>query len=601
MSGTTAALAIPATTTGRGVGTSDDVVIAIATDPVGSSGGADSGGIEGVKVSSGGGDPMAFVRSLGNVAALDGSSPALSTSWKPAQPIDGGAGGALPSHAGSIVPTSRPTGAVGASPVVTASAASNSAASAAAMLSTLGLSRLDVSTSTPMHSHLSTSSATTTTATTPTAIPMTGSGGAGSAAFTLVTLDYNQGSALVPGADQIAMPGAAVDLRAQVIDPAAGTYSYSWNTSGLTDATGISGANSYDLTFQWAATIPTAGAQSATLTVTDPNGQQVSQTYTFWAESGTGSTSGNATWPASLDPGLISAGAPAIGSQNVSVVSATGSAETSIAMPSFNPNVAPVSLQYDSLTGNALPIINIEHPLDPTQSTPSTVTAQLTFNGTPGATWTYNTSSLTPGDILQIGLQANASGLSTGRYPYSATVIDNRAGTQTTTTDTGTATIINEALDPTFSALGAGWSVGGLEKIIPASGGVILDQGGGSGEWFGGSFGSGGGTFTSPAGDFSTLVGNSNGTYTRTLTNGTVQTFNASGLETSVVNRNGLTTTFGYSGSLLTSVTDPYGEVSTLAYSGGYLTSITDPAGRSATFTIANGNLTGVTYPDNSV
>ncbi len=346
VSGTTAALAIPASATGRGVGTSDDVVIAIATAPVGSSGGADSGGIEGVKVSSREGDPMAFVRSSGNVAALDASSSALSTSWKPAQTIGGGAGGALPSQAGSSVPTSRPTGAVGASPAVT---------------------------------------------------------------------------------------------------------------------------------------------------------------------------------------------------------------------------------------------------------------SQLTFNGTPGVTWTYNTSSLTPGDIMQIGLQANASGLSTGRYSYSATVVDNRAGTPTTTIDTGTATIINEALDPTFAALGAGWSIGGLQKIIPASGGVILDQGGGSGKWFSGSFGSGGGTFTSPAGDFSTLVGNSNGTYTRTLTDGTVQTFNASGLETSVVNRNGLTTTFGYSGSLLTSITDPYGEVSTLAYSGGYLTSITDPAGRSATFTIANGNLTGVTYPDNSV
>lgn len=284
---------------------------------------------------------MAFVRSLGTVAALEGSSPALSTSWKPAQPIGGGGGGALPSHAGSSVPTSQPTGAVGASPAVRASADSTSAASAAAMLSTLGLSRLDVSASTPTLSHISTSSATATPTTTTMAIPLTGSGGGGggSPAFTLVTLDYNQGTPIVPGSDQIATPGAAVDLRAQVIDPVSGAYSYSWNTSGLTDATGISGSSSYDLTFQWATSIPTAGVQSATLTVTDPNGQQVSQTYTFWAEAGTSSTTGNATWPASLDPGLISAGSPAIGSQNVSVVSATGSAETLIAMPSFNPGL----------------------------------------------------------------------------------------------------------------------------------------------------------------------------------------------------------------------------------------------------------------------
>ncbi len=72
--------------------------------------------------------------------------------------------------------------------------------------------------------------------------------------------------------------------------------------------------------------------------------------------------------------------------------------------------------------------------------------------------------------------------------------------------------MINES----SSAFGDGWTLDGLEQITSASGGVILNVGGGGDSlWFAGSFGSGGGTYTNPAGDFSTLVLNSNGSYTR--------------------------------------------------------------------------------------
>ena len=118
--------------------------------------------------------------------------------------------------------------------------------------------------------------------------------------------------------------------------------------------------------------------------------------------------------------------------------------------------------------------------------------------GPPGSTYYYNTSALQPGDIMQIGLQANATTLDTGSYPYTMTIAEIRDGTPTTFTYTGKATVENAAEDPTFSALGAGWTVGGLEKIIPATGGVILDEGSGSVAWFSGSFGGGGGTYTSP-------------------------------------------------------------------------------------------------------
>ncbi len=256
---------------------------------------------------------------------------------------------------------------------------------------------------------------------------------------------------------------------------------------------------------------------------------------------------------------------------------------------------------YDSLAANPMPIIVAEHQLDPTKSEPSQVEARLTFNGTPGTAYYYDTSALRPGDIQQIALQVDASTLNTGRYSYTVNIYDLRNGVPTTFTYNDTATVINESTDPTFSALGDGWTISGLSKIISASGGVILDEGNGTSLWFTGSFGSGGGTFTSPAGDFSTLVENSGGSYTRTLTDGSKQNFGSGGYETTSVDRNGLVTSYSYDGShRLTKVTDPFNETTSLTYSGGYLQSIEDPAGRFATFTHSGGALASVTYPDSN-
>ena len=111
-------------------------------------------------------------------------------------------------------------------------------------------------------------------------------------------------------------------------------------------------------------------------------------------------------------------------------------------------------MNYDSLAANPLPIVVAEHVLDPTKSTPSQVEAQLTFNGTAGTAWYYNTSALQPGDIQQIALQANATSLNTGRYPYTVNIYDLRSGVPTTFTYSDTATVFNAATDPTFSARG---------------------------------------------------------------------------------------------------------------------------------------------------
>jgi hypothetical protein len=69
-----------------------------------------------------------------------------------------------------------------------------------------------------------------------------------------------------------------------------------------------------------------------------------------------------------------------------------------------------------------------------------------------------------PGDIQQIALQANMTGQATGRYNYTATVVDYRS-TSTTTTITGTMSVLNDS----SSTIGDGWTVQGLEKITSAS------------------------------------------------------------------------------------------------------------------------------------
>ena len=108
------------------------------------------------------------------------------------------------------------------------------------------------------------------------------------------------------------------------------------------------------------------------------------------------------------------------------------------------------------------------------------------------------------------------------------------------------------------------------------------------------------GTFTSLDGDFSELIGYQDDTFSRTLKNGTRFEYDANGLQTATIDRNGNTTTYAHDAQeRLISITDPVGKVTTLAYSGSNLSSVTDPASRVTTLAHdADGNMTQVTFPD---
>ena len=103
-------------------------------------------------------------------------------------------------------------------------------------------------------------------------------------------------------------------------------------------------------------------------------------------------------------------------------------------------------------------------------------------------------------------------------------------------------------------------------------------------------------------GEFSTLAKNDDGTFTRTMKNGTQINFDAGGFHTSTVDRNANTTTYSYDpDGFLTIITDPAGRVTTLNYQNSLLSSVTDPAGRITNFLHDNGgNLTKIIDPDGS-
>jgi len=108
--------------------------------------------------------------------------------------------------------------------------------------------------------------------------------------------------------------------------------------------------------------------------------------------------------------------------------------------------------------------------------------------------------------------------------------------------------------------------------------------------------------YDGPDGDFTRIIKVADGSFTRYMKSGLEYRFNADGMQTAVVDRNGNTTTFTYdTDRRLTDITDPVNKTTTLSYSGKHLKSVTDPTGRSTSFTHDNtGNLIQVTLPDNT-
>lgn len=143
--------------------------------------------------------------------------------------------------------------------------------------------------------------------------------------------------------------------------------------------------------------------------------------------------------------------------------------------------------------------------------------------------------------------------------------------------------------------LGKGWAHSYNLSLKEATGSVILKLG--SGDFL--SFALSGTTYLPEAttNDTTTIIKNSDGSYTRIFKNGLKQTFNSTGQLTTITDPNANTTTLTYSGSDLATITDSTSRKLTIASSGGRINSITDPAGRATTFGYSDNLLSSVTDP----
>jgi RHS repeat-associated protein len=198
---------------------------------------------------------------------------------------------------------------------------------------------------------------------------------------------------------------------------------------------------------------------------------------------------------------------------------------------------------------------------------------------------------------LQLDLRSQASGI----YDYSldSGILGIGPGGNffgSTAISTGKVLIVNNA----NSAFGSGWSLNGLQNIVKnKDGSALLIDGDGQELWF--KAGQIAGSYTSPTGDFSTLERLGDGTFRRTLNDGTVYQFDNRDRLASMTDRQSNTTQYRYDLTTgnLTQIVDPIGLATNFNYTGNRITSIVDPAGRTTQMEYdAGGNLIKITDPD---
>ena len=158
----------------------------------------------------------------------------------------------------------------------------------------------------------------------------------------------------------------------------------------------------------------------------------------------------------------------------------------------------------------------------------------------------------------------------------------------------------------TSSILGRNWSISGGANVsltVLGDGSVFLN---GPAGWQVGFALKPDGSYTPPSGVDSTLVRNTDGSYTLTgHGSGETWQFTSTGVATTHADRNGNTISYAYNGpgGALSAITDTQDRVTTFGYNAANLvSSITDPAGRVYGYGYdASSNLTSYTDPDNKV
>lgn len=271
------------------------------------------------------------------------------------------------------------------------------------------------------------------------------------------------------------------------------------------------------------------------------------------------------------------------------------------------------SFVYQTARADPQPILSITTGIEQLSTVPVNISAQLEIGGTPledgvkqGQEVFFDMANLEPGRNIVVGLSFDAGHLTSGMYRAKIKVFNQFEVSRIGASKIASTQIINEK----NSSFGAGWMLDGLSKLavtpplqysnaVTAESVLWIAPDGNHATYYS-IFNTN--RYSTPKGNFSTLVKNSNGTYTLTDKFGVDSEYSASGLMTARKDRNGNITTFTYgSNDQLERITDPVGLETSITYFAGRMQAITDPAGRTTQFSHDSaGNLTEVTYPDGS-
>jgi Bacterial Ig-like domain len=185
------------------------------------------------------------------------------------------------------------------------------------------------------------------------------------------------------------------------------------------------------------------------------------------------------------------------------------------------------ALVYNSDRVNPEPILYGQVQTQNNVALPSTITIQLTWNGTAQTAQTYSTTGLAAGELFTFSQQVSSAVSTTGLYNYSLQAVLNY-GTPVTLTYSGSTAVTAE----TSSAYGAGWTLSTVDKLYSVTGGILRELGSGGWDYYAST---GTYTYSSPAWDTGTLTGLVGGGYQYVLPDGATWKFNSSGVRISIV------------------------------------------------------------------
>ncbi len=242
---------------------------------------------------------------------------------------------------------------------------------------------------------------------------------------------------------------------------------------------------------------------------------------------------------------------------------------------------------------------------------------------TPGSTTIFSPSGHAPGDTYLLAAQVGTpvTDLGTGVYPWAFRVRASFAGGQSvdwTFSDVAQVVVTDKTSDPTSpdnSPFGPGWSLAGLDRIVPINedgtgnvppGALMVYGSGDASRYF--RLNPDGRTYSNPAEDFGTLVKdtvNMVTTYTYVSKDQVRRAFSGDGRLRTITDPNLLPVALTYlPGGQLRTVEMPDGGVTTFSYDGGtnLLNQIEEPGGRVIPVRHdANRDLVGITNADNNL